>query len=71
MLILHTSISNRFRYTRHRVTQKLHKLKYSLVFTGGFRFKPAIQFVEQYRSIVSCALNMDDLISNNCCKFIT
>jgi hypothetical protein len=29
------------------------------------RFKPAIQFVEQYHSVVSCALNMEDRILNN------
>jgi hypothetical protein len=29
-----------------------------------FRYKPAIQFVEPYHCVVSCALNMGDLISN-------
>jgi hypothetical protein len=40
-------------------------LKYSLVLTSMFRFKRANQFVERYHSFVSCALNMEDLISNN------
>jgi hypothetical protein len=29
-----------------------------------FRFKPASKFVERYHPVVSCALNMEDLISN-------
>jgi hypothetical protein len=45
------------------------KLKYYLVLTGKFRFKIASQFVERYYSVVSCAFNMEDLISNNFRKF--
>jgi hypothetical protein len=30
---------------------------------GMFRFKPASQFVVRYHSVVSCALNMQGLIS--------
>jgi hypothetical protein len=30
---------------------------------GMFRFKPTRQFVERYHNIVSCALNMEDLVS--------
>jgi hypothetical protein len=51
------------------VAQKSVNLKHSLVVTGMFRFKPATQFVERYHSVVSCALNTEDLISNNFCKF--
>jgi hypothetical protein len=40
-------------------------LKHSLVFTEMFRFKPVSQFVKIHHSIMSCALNMEDLISNN------
>jgi hypothetical protein len=37
---------------------------------GMLRFKPTTQFLEwyEYYSIVSCALNMDDLILSNFCK---
>jgi hypothetical protein len=31
-------------------------------------FKPASQSVERYQSVLSCALNMEDLISNEFCK---
>jgi hypothetical protein len=44
-------------------------LKHSLVLTGMFRFKPANSFVEQYHSVVSCAFNIEVLISSNFCKF--
>jgi hypothetical protein len=40
--------------------QKSVNLKYSVVSTGMFRFKPASQFVEWYHSVVSCALDMED-----------
>jgi hypothetical protein len=33
-----------------------------------FRFKPPSQFVERYHGVVSCELNMKDLIWNNICK---
>jgi hypothetical protein len=46
----------------HRVAQKSVNRKYSLVITGMFRFKLFSQFVERYRSVVSCVLNMEDLI---------
>jgi hypothetical protein len=36
---------------------------------GTFKFKPASQFVKRYHSVVSCAMNMGDLISNNVHKF--
>jgi hypothetical protein len=36
---------------------------------GMFTFKPANQFVERYQSVMSYALNMEDLISNNFSKF--
>jgi hypothetical protein len=53
----------------YRVAQKSVNLKHSLVITGMFRFKPATQFVERYHSGVSCAMNSEDLISNNFRKF--
>jgi hypothetical protein len=53
----------------NQMVQKSVNMKYSLVLTGIFRFKPKSQFVEQYYSIVSCALNMEDPILKNFCKF--
>jgi hypothetical protein len=53
----------------YRVVQTSVTLKYSLILTGMFRFKPVSQFVERYHSVVSCSLNMEVLISNNFCKF--
>jgi hypothetical protein len=38
---------------QERATLKSAKLKYSLVLTGMFRFKPASQYVEGYHSVVS------------------
>jgi hypothetical protein len=52
------------------MAQKSGNLKYSLVSMGMFGFEPVSQFVERYHTIVSCALNMEYLISNNFCKFI-
>jgi ABC-type Na+ transport system ATPase subunit NatA len=49
--------------------QKSVNLKYSLVLTGMLRLKPASQHVQRYHSVVSCALNMEELISKNVCKF--
>jgi hypothetical protein len=51
------------------VAQKSVNPKHSLVVTGMFRFTPASQYAERYRSVVSCALNMEGLISDNFCKF--
>jgi hypothetical protein len=48
--------------------QKPVNLEYSVVLKGMFKFKPARQFVELYHSM-SCAVNMEDLISNNFCNF--
>jgi hypothetical protein len=53
---------------KYRVAPKSVNLRHSLVFAGIFRFKPAGQFVEHH-SIVSCTLNMEDLISKNFYKF--
>jgi hypothetical protein len=50
------------------VGQKSVNLKYSLILTEMFRFILASQFVDRYHSVVSCALNMEGLISNNFCK---
>jgi hypothetical protein len=49
----------------NRMPQKPVNLKYSLVLTGMFGFKPANQYVERYHSVVNGALNMEDIISNN------
>jgi hypothetical protein len=52
----------------YRVPQKSVNLKHSLVLTRMFTFKRAIQFLERYNSVVSCAFNMEDLILDNFCK---
>jgi hypothetical protein len=44
------------------VAQTSVNLKHSLVLVGMFRFKCPSQFVGRYQSVVSCALNMEDLI---------
>jgi hypothetical protein len=54
---------------KYRLGKTSVNLKYSLVLTEMFRLRPASQFVERYHSIFSCALNMEDLILNNICKF--
>jgi hypothetical protein len=46
----------------HRVAQNSVNSKYYLVLTGMFRFKPASESAEQYHSVVSSALNTEDLI---------
>jgi hypothetical protein len=46
----------------YRVSRKSVDLKHSLVLTKMLRFKPSSQFVERYHSVVSCLLNMEDLI---------
>jgi hypothetical protein len=53
----------------YRVVQTLVDRKHSLVLMEMFKFKPASQFLERYNSAVSSALNTEDLISNNFCKF--
>jgi hypothetical protein len=53
----------------YRLTQKSVTLKYSLVLTGMFLFKPASECVERYHSVESCALNVESFIPNNFCKF--
>jgi hypothetical protein len=49
-----------------RISPKSVKLKHSLVLTGMLRLKPVDQHVLRYHSIVSCALNMEKLISKKC-----
>jgi hypothetical protein len=51
------------------MAQESSNLKRSLVLTRMFRFKPTSQFADRYRSVVRCALNMEDPISNNFCEF--
>jgi hypothetical protein len=50
------------------MAQKSVNLQHSFVLTEMSRFKHTSQFVEGHRSVVICALNMEDLISNNLCK---
>jgi hypothetical protein len=45
------------------------RLKHSVVLRGMFKFKPESQFVERYHNVVSCALNMAELIIGKFCKF--
>jgi hypothetical protein len=45
------------------MTETSVNLKYSLVLTRMFRFKPASQFAERCYSVVSRALNMENIIS--------
>jgi hypothetical protein len=54
---------------KHRAAQKSANPKHSLLLTGMFRLKPASKFVERYLSVVSCTINMEDLISNSFCIF--
>jgi hypothetical protein len=51
------------------MAQRSVNLKHYLVLTGMLRFKPDSQFVEGYHNPVSPALNVEDLIANNVCKF--
>jgi hypothetical protein len=53
----------------YRVAHKSVNLKDSLVLKERFRIKAASQVVEQCHSLVSCALNMEDLMTINFCKF--
>jgi hypothetical protein len=47
------------------MAQKSVNQKYSLILMETFRFKAANPFVGWYYGIVSCALNMEDLILNS------
>jgi hypothetical protein len=51
------------------MAQKSINIKHSLLLTGMFRFKPAIQFGEPYHSVLICLYNMEDIICNKFCKF--
>jgi hypothetical protein len=53
----------------YRVAQKSVNLKYYLVLTEIFIFKPASQSVERYHSVLACAMKIEYLIFNNFCKF--
>jgi hypothetical protein len=57
-----------YHVSKYRVAEKSVNLKHPLVLMGVFRFKPASQYVQQYHSVVSCALNMEDH-RNNIRKF--
>jgi hypothetical protein len=43
--------------------------KYQLTYNILFENSDASQFTEWYNSVLNCALNMEDLISNNCYMF--
>jgi hypothetical protein len=48
-----------------------NRLSYgTALLTGMFRFKPVSLFIERYHSVMSCALNMEDLISNNLSRIL-
>jgi hypothetical protein len=55
---------------KYRMAQKSVNLKHSLVLMGMFRFKPVIHSVKGHHSVVSCALNTEDLILSNFYKLI-
>jgi hypothetical protein len=57
------------KYAKSQRMQLENIQKHSPVLMGMFRCKPASLFVERYHGVVSCALNMEDLISNNFCKY--
>jgi hypothetical protein len=47
------------------VVQKSVNLKCYFILVGMFGFKPASQFTERYRRVVSGAMDMENLISKN------
>ena len=49
-----------------KIGRKVTQLKGCLVLTGNTATSYARQFVNRYHSVVSCALNTENLISNNC-----
>jgi hypothetical protein len=51
------------------MTQKLVNLKNSPILMGELRFKSASEFLEQYHSVVSFALKMEEPIWKNMYKF--
>jgi hypothetical protein len=53
-----------------RVGPKVNYLKHPFVLTVMIRFKPASQSVAQYHSVVSCAVNMEDLFRTIFCKLV-
>jgi hypothetical protein len=44
------------------VAQKSVNLKHSSVLTGMYRFKHASQFLERHSSVLSCAVDIEDLV---------
>jgi hypothetical protein len=59
---------------KYGVVEKSGILKYYFALTGMFRCKPASEFLEGYHSddsVLNCTLNMEDVISNNFCKYNT
>jgi hypothetical protein len=46
----------------YRVPQKKFNLKHSSILKGVFRFKTASQFVEECHNVVSCAINVKNLL---------
>jgi hypothetical protein len=49
------------RYTDYAIPAHPKKVT-NLVLTGIFRFQPANQFVGRYHTVVSCTMNMEDII---------
>jgi hypothetical protein len=54
---------------KYRLKQISMKRKYSFVLTGIFLQNCASKFLKRYHRVVSCVLNMGDLIANNSFKF--
>lgn len=61
--------NNVFQVWKYRVARKLVNLKHPLALTGMLRFKSVIQFAERYHSVMTCALNLNDLFSIFFCEF--
>jgi hypothetical protein len=49
--------------------QKIVNLKCSVILIEMFRVKPSSQFAEWHHRFLSCALNIEDLILKNVCKY--
>jgi hypothetical protein len=56
-------------FGKYRLTQEPVNRKYSFILTGIFLQNYASKFLKRYLIVVSCVLNMEDLIANNFYKF--
>jgi len=54
---------------KYRLKQISMNRKYSFVLTGIFLQNCASKCLKRYHRVVSCVLNVGDLIANNLCKF--